>query len=187
MYSMLFHSKKIATAVASIALAFSLLVVAIPVNKVYASGPTQAAPVPDQEGQVPVEKIEKRYQRLLDISKKVGNALNRGDEFATKMADRLTKVKENGKDVTEMEVALNTFNQKLSEAHQYQLTATDILNTHTGFDNSGKVIDEKSARITLKETAVSLRDVRKTLHPAFIELRKAIREYRRSHMPTPAP
>ena len=114
--------------------------------------------------------------------------MGRVDEFVAKTQDRIDRAKENGKDVSAVQAALDDFVSALEEVQPIYESIIDTVNSHPGFDQDGNVTDLEQARETvgvMREKFQEIRDViggtRRALHEAI----EAFREANPRPQPTP--
>jgi hypothetical protein len=128
-----------------------------------------------------------RLQRLFRLEKRTQQAqernLNRADKLVEKVSALIEKLREQGRDVAPLEQALAAFNESVATATDFHQQAADIISTHPGFDDDGKVIDLALARQTVKDIKDLQVQFHQTIQPAFRELIQALREYRRNNPP----
>src|SRR5687767_3790300 len=98
------------------------------------------------QGQVSNEKLEKIWARQLRIYALMG----RTDNFVEKAQQLIDRAKENGKDVSAVQAALDAFEDALKVAQPVYESAAGIVNSHQGFDEDGKVTDPEKAKETVR-------------------------------------
>jgi hypothetical protein len=126
-------------------------------------------------------RLEKTYQRELELLKTQAVRLDRLDERADKFAARIAKLKDEGKDATVLEKALTDFKAKIMDARSQHEEAAKILNTHSGFDANGKVTDVSQASETVKDAGKMMREIHQDLRPTIREMVKALRQFIRDN------
>lgn len=124
--------------------------------------------------------VEWLYQRESTFLERKGNEIDRADEFVINAEERIAELKEDGKDTESLENALDIFREQLSLSRQAYDQAAEVLNTHAGLDENGKVTDMQQARETVRDAGKSLRECHRILYQAVRDLRFAINEYRQS-------
>ncbi len=162
--------KKMILAVSAAALVFA----AIPVTSAYAA---------DDAPAVPNEKLEKAWARQLQIYERIGKAFVDTDAKLAKFQERIDKAAENGKDVTELQAALDAYSAALKSAQPMYESMAGIVNTHAGFDAEGKVTDAEQAKSTLEQMRTGLQDVKSTMGGTFKALREALKAFREANKP----
>jgi Spy/CpxP family protein refolding chaperone len=163
------------------ALVAALCVAALPFVSASAAGEYDPA---DPQRQIPDERLERIWARQLRIYERMGWA----DEFAEKTQEFIDRARENGKDVSAVQSALDAFESALKEAQPVYQNITGLVDSHQGFDEAGKVTDSEQARQTIdamREKFQEIKDVmdgtRKALHQAI----EAFREANPRPQPTP--
>lgn len=126
-------------------------------------------------------RLEKAYQRELGLLKAQAERLDRLDERADKFAERIAKLKDEGKDVAVLEKALADFKVKIAAARSQHEEAAIILNTHAGFDANGKVTDVAQASATVKDAGKIMRQIHQELRPTIREMVKVLRQFIRDN------
>jgi hypothetical protein len=137
--------------------------------------PTGTAPQgnPDER----LERLFAREQEWLGVQAKT---LERAGELQTRAEERLDAMREEGKDTSVLEKALESFEELVDEAQTAHDNAAKILEAGKGFDKDGKVIDREQARETVLEAGKALRQARGSLRQATMEVRRALRQYRQA-------
>jgi len=103
------------------------------------------------------------------------------------MASRVTDVqgfidaqRAKGRDVRNLQAALNSYKLQIAAVKPTLNTARAILIRHAGFDGF-KVTDEAPARRTVKDAGDALQDAGRLMDQAAKSLENALREYRRRY------
>lgn len=107
--------------------------------------------------------------------------LKRADEFAGKVEALIAKAKGNGKDTAKLEQALATFRAALGEARAEWQAAADVLKTHAGFGDDGKVTDAEAARATVKAAHDHMQAAHDKAKGGFKALREALKAFRQAN------
>jgi hypothetical protein len=137
------------------------------------------------EGDPDPARLERMYARLTEALAGQAERFSRIDEKAANVQTRINDLKAEGKDTSALETALSDYNAKVDDAKALYAEAAAILEAHTGFDASGKVVDAVAARETLKSAGEKMRAAHRELRPAMGDLLKALREFRRDNRPQP--
>lgn len=119
-----------------------------------------------------------RLQKWLDVQ---ATHLTRANEAANKVQDWIDQLQSQGKDVTPLVSALDTFKSQLATAQASHDTAASLLATHAGFDENGHVIDDSQAQATIRAARQALADAHTVLRQAERDLRQAIHDYRQTN------
>ena len=122
-------------------------------------------------------KLEKIYAREQQALAKQQQHLGKANELIAKANDKITKFQGEGKDVSALQTALNTFKSQVADAQTQHDTAAKILSAHAGFGTDGKVTDDAAARQTVKDAAQSLRDAHRVLRQARHDAIKSARQW----------
>lgn len=127
------------------------------------------------------ERLEKIWAHQLKIFEKIGNILDRSDAFVERVQNLIDRADENGKDVSEVQAALDAFEQALKDVHPIYESAKGIINSHQGFDSDGKVTDFEKARETVKSMGEKLREIKDAMGGAGRALHEAIQAFREAN------
>ncbi|MDK1117710.1 MAG: hypothetical protein QGM50_02860 [Anaerolineae bacterium] len=167
------------TIVATLVLALTLS--ALPMSSVSASGLNAPDDPPtDRIGQSD-ERIEQIWVRLQGVYENLGQKIDRSEGWIEKLQGFIDRLEENGKDVTGLQAALDTFEDALKEAHPIYESAKGIVNSHQGFDADGKVTDHEKAIETVRALADKLKEIRAIVADPGKALREAFQAYRDAH------
>ena len=129
------------------------------------------------QGQVSNERLEKVWARQLRIYALMG----RTDNFVEKAQQLIDRAKENGKDVSAVQAALDAFEDALKDAQPIYESATEIVNSHQGFDEDGKVTDPEKAQETVRALGEKLKEIRDAMEGTGKALREALRAFRQAN------
>ena len=116
-----------------------------------------------------LERIYRRAQRMLRAEDKLLANIDEGNPKIQKFID---EQKEDGKDTTALETALEAFQDAVNEARNYHESASETLSLHEGFDIDGKVTDFELAKTTVHSAMEDM----KSFNQAVRESHKAVRE-----------
>jgi hypothetical protein len=139
-------------------------------------------PVPPQR-QISNEKLEQVWARELHLYERIGNGLERVDKFTEKLQQLIDRAKENGKDVSAVQAALDAFEAALKDARPIYESGKGIVNSHQGFDTNGKVTDAEKAKETVKTMGEKLKEIKAVMNGTGRALREAIKAYREANPP----
>ena len=167
-------------------MAVLLLLAAYPVSTVFATGASDEnnPPVP---GDLSNERLEKIWARELKTYERMGKMFDLNDTMLEKAQNLIDRAAENGKDVTAVQAALDAFEAAVKNAHPLYESAKGIINSHKGFDDSGKVTDTEMAKETVREMAAKLKEIKDALDGTGRALHEAIKAFRQANHPVPAP
>lgn len=167
-----------------VALVAVLALAALPVTGVHASGLSDPTDPPaDDAQQRSGERFERAWARLQKAYERQGKMLDRADKMAEKIQGLIDKMEENGKDVTALQAALDTYVQALKDAHPIYESAKGIISSHQGFDADGKVTNREKAVETVKELGGKMKEIRQTVGEPGKALREAIKAFRDENRP----
>lgn len=164
-------------------LVVGVILLVIPAWTVSAQTPAPAAPqtTPAPSTVDPAQRAA-RLERAFQVEKNTLDRQSKRLAAADTAVDRIQKLidtlKGKGIDASKLQSALNDFKVKLSDAKTFHTTAGDILNTHAGFDDAGKVTAPAQAVDTLKAAHQALADVRSTLSGSLQTVRQAAKDLR---------
>ncbi len=132
------------------------------------------------------ELLAKAYARAQDMFAKQGERLSGASERAAKIQDLIDAAKANGQNTSAVEAALASFKTSVATAQAAHDTAANLLSTHAGFDDKGKVTDREQAKQTLQSVREAMRQARDALVQGRQTLGEALRAWREAH-PRPTP
>jgi chromosome segregation ATPase len=157
-----------------------LTVLFIPSGMVQAARLGEPTPPPDDEGARAVV-LEKAYQRTVKAYQRQEKLFTGMDKLQTRLEKLIERAKENGKDTSGLEAALDNAGTIVTTAREAYDRAGSILDTHTGYDADGKVTDADAAKATLEEARTALTQARETLGGAMKELKEAFKAFREAN------
>ena len=131
------------------------------------------------------QALEKAYAKLNEWLAQQEANLGKADTAAGKVQELITKASANGRDVSDLEAALSSFNSRIAAAKVDHQSAAAVLGSHAGFDGSGKVTDRAAARQTLQDGRNSLDSAKDKLVAASEQLKDALRKWRQAQQPKP--
>jgi len=167
----------------------------LPASSVFAAANPQTTTPPTATPAAPARltpaeqaaRVEQRLKNEQAWLTTQGNNLDRANKLVTVAQSVIDRFKARGVDVQPLQTALDDFNATLPSAVKVHETASGILNTHAGFDASGKVTDLATARATVQSAHESLEQCRQILKTAVSDLRTEIQNFRQAHKPAPKP
>jgi hypothetical protein len=162
------------------ALVAALGLASLPFVSVSAAG-MYDPPVPPQK-QLSNERLERIWARQLRRYERFG----RSDELVAKAQKLIDRAKANGKDVSSLQTALDAFAAALKKAQPIYESTKGIVNSHQGFDNTGKVTDPVKAQETVLDLRAKFQEIKIAMNGTGKALREAIREFRAAN-PRPQP
>jgi hypothetical protein len=138
---------------------------------------------PVGQGQISNEKLEQVWARELHLYERIGNGLERVDRFTEKLQQLIDRAKENGKDVSAVQAALDAFEAAIKNVHPIYESGKGIVNSHQGFDSNGKVTDPEKAKETVLAMREKLKEIKAAMNGTGRALRAAIKAYREANPP----
>jgi len=179
--SLLFKKIVLVALVAIVALA------ALPVVNVSAAGLNDPFDPPADTNRLTDARLERIWARMQRVYERQGHLLERADRMVERFQNLIDHLDENGKDVTALQAALNTFEDALKEVHPIYESVKGIINSHQGFDAGGKVTDHGKAVETVKELGKKLREVRRIVGEPGKALREAFKAFRDANRSVDSP
>ena len=168
-----------------LALVAALAVASLPFVRVSAAGADDPQP---PSGPVTNGKLEQVWARQQRAYEKLGKGFDRADDFTARAQQLIDRAKENGKDVSALQAALDAFESAIKEAHPIYESGKGIINSHQGFDANGKVTDAEKAKETVQAMHDKLQEVKAAMNGTGKALREAIRDFRQANpRPTKTP
>ena len=165
-----------------LALVAALAVASLPFVSVSAAGADDPNP---PQGPVTNEKWEQVWARQQRTYEKIGKGFDRADDFTARAQQLIDRARENGKDVSALQAALDAFESAIKEAHPIYEGGKGIINSHQGFDANGKVTDAEKAKETIQAMHDKLQEVKAAMNGTGKALREATRDFRQAN-PRPA-
>jgi len=98
-----------------------------------------------------------------------------------KLQDFINKAKANGEDTSGLQAVLADLNAKIPQSQGYHDQAASILGKHAGFDDSGNVTDETTARQTLQSARDQLNNSKNINVALGQEVKNAIQAWKSAH------
>ena len=169
------------------ALVVALSVASLPFISVSAAGADDPNP---PQGPVTNEKLEQVWARQQRAYERLGKGFDRADDFTARAQQLIDRAKENGKDVSALQVALDAFEAAIKEAHPVYEGGKGIINSHLGFDANGKVTDSEKAKETVRAMGENLKEIKAAMNGTGKALREAIKAFREANprpIKTPTP
>ena len=161
------------------ALITALGLASLPLVNVFAAGQEDPTTPPTL---ITDDRLELMWARELRVYNRMGHIDNL-IEKAQKLIDR---AKENSKDVSAVQAALDAFQTQWKAAKPTYESIKGIVSSHQGFDENGKVTDTEKAKSTVMEMRDKLKEIRTTLNGTGKALHQAIKAFREAN-PRPQP
>jgi hypothetical protein len=129
---------------------------------------------PAAQGGARLENLLQREQMALTNQQQ---RLDLSNQAVAAAQTWISRLQEQGKDVTVLQNALAAFQSSLAQAQASFNTAQSTLNAHAGFDGSGKVTDNPQALQTVMQAGKAERQFHLTITQATIDFRQVVRQY----------
>lgn len=166
---------------ALIAALVTLGMAAMPFVSVSAAGAYD--PQAPSQGQLSSERLEQVWARQLRIYDRLGRSFERADVLINKVQGLIDRARANGRDMTAVQAALDAFEAAIKNAHPVYESTKGIVNSHQGFDSSGKVTDPARAQETVKAMREKLKEIKDAMNGTGRALHEAIRLFREANPP----
>ncbi len=168
---------------ATMALVIAILALAaMPVYGVFAAGQADP-PDPPAEGIQGNVRLEKIWARELKAYERLGKFFDHSEGLIDKVQGLIDRAAANGKDVSALQAALDTFEEAVKDAHPIYESAKGIINSHQGFDANGNVTDPGKAKQTVRDMADKLKEIKQALGGTGKDLRDAMKAFREANRP----
>ena len=154
------------------------LVVAVGVASLTVLGVSAAGlddPQPQQ--QITNERLEKIWARQITAYNRMGKT----DQFIERVQKLIDRASANGKDVSAVQAALDSFAAAVKAAKPVYASMSGIVKAHQGFDDNGKVTDLEKAKETVRSMRAKMQEVRSILDGSGKALRDAIQVFREAN------
>ena len=163
-----------------VALSAALVFAAFPVTSAFAQGENPP------KGELTNVKLEQVWARQLNNYEKIGKVFEGADAKIAKFQARIDKAAANGKDVTALQAALNSFSSALKSAKPTYDSISGIVNSHQGFDANGKVTDAAKAKSTVEEFRAKMLELKSAMNGTGKALHEALKAFRPANKPADA-
>ena len=142
---------------------------------------------PTPSAQPPADRLERIWAREQTIYTKLGTFLNNSDQLITKAQGLINKAKANGKNTSALQAALDAFTGAVKQAKPIYQSADEIVSSHQGYDENGKLIDEVQGLATIKDLGSKFKEIRQLLLDPRKALRDAFKAFRKVNRPSATP
>ena len=158
-----------------------LICAAFPFSSVF------AAPLPDdpnpETGKDSYPRLEKAFQRIKAWYEKQDKYLEKSDDFIARAETFIAKAEARGLDVSSLRSLLDNFTKSLPVVRSAHERAGEIIASHNGFEENGKVVDAIAAAQTVKDAASALQEARQAHLGKAKVLAEAINAFWRANKP----
>jgi hypothetical protein len=124
-------------------------------------------------------RLETRYDFEILLNNTIGKFITKSGNVSERLNVEIQNMKSNGTDTSNLEVIAANFTNLMQKAAADQQKTEVLLTTHTGFDNSGMVINNTDAQAFLKNVDDSQKETIKTLRAASGLLQDFVRDFRK--------
>ncbi len=124
-------------------------------------------------------RLETQYDFAILLNNKIGNFITKSANVSERLNTTIQNLKSNGTDTTNLEAISANFSSLMQEATADQQKTEALLSNHTGFDDSGMVINITDAQIFLKNVDDSQKETINILRDASKLLQDFVRDYRK--------
>jgi len=128
-------------------------------------------------------RFEHALQRIELLLEGQSTHLDLANLSIAQTQELIAKLQAEGKDTTDLETALSTFQGQVPAAQGAHNNARSIIDAKAGFDANGKVVDEEQAKQTLKDARDAMKECRDLMQPAAQAFREAVKAYLQSLRP----
>lgn len=123
-------------------------------------------------------RLETRSDFEILLNNSIGKFIAKSDNVSVRLNAQIQNLKTKGKDTSNLEAISANFTNLMQEAAADQKNTEALLAVHTGFDNSGMVINNTDAQAFLKQVDDSQRETIKILRMPGRQLQIFVRDYR---------
>jgi len=160
-----------------VALIAALGLTSLSAFSVSAAGLSASTVLAQQQTQITNERLERVWARQLRRYERIGRA----DEFIARVQKLIDRAEANGKDASAVQAALDAFAAAVKDAHPIYESMKGIVNSHQGFDDSGKVTDSAKAKETVRSMHEKFQEIKTVMNGTGQALREAIRAFREAN------
>jgi hypothetical protein len=164
------------------ALIAALAVAAFPLMGVSAAGQMDTKP-PAQGKGISNKRLERIWARMNRRYERFGKFLDKSDVLVERANKMIELLKDAGEPTTELEVALEAFEDAVKQVHPIYESGKSIINSHKGFDSDGEVIVAGLAKETIEDLAPRFGEIHTTMDGTGRELIELMKSIRDAHKP----
>jgi hypothetical protein len=124
-------------------------------------------------------RLETQYDFAILLNNKIGNFITKSDNVSARLNAEIQKLKSNGTDTSSLEAIAANFTNLMQEAAADQNNTEALLAVHTGFDNSGMVINNTDAQAFLMQVSTSQKETINVLREASRLLQDFVKDFRK--------
>jgi len=124
-------------------------------------------------------RLETQYDFAILLDNSIDTFITKSDNVSARLNTEIQNLKSNGTDTSNLEAIAANFTNLMQEARAGQQKTEVLLAAHTGFDNSGMVINNTDAQAFLKNVDDSQKQTIKTLRDASRLLQDFVGDFRK--------
>lgn len=121
--------------------------------------------------------LEAAFARASEGLPALEERLSKSEQIVERLAEFITNQDALGRDTSLLQTALQTFEAGVAEIEAQINTASELVNTHEGFDQDGNVIDTDSAQSTIESIRSALSGLRSQVSGILSSLRETVRDF----------
>jgi len=121
--------------------------------------------------------LEAAFARAREGLPVMEERLSKSEQIVERLAEFITNQDALGRDTSILQTALQTFEAGVAEIEAQINTASELVNTHEGFDQDGNVIDTDSAQSTIESIRSALTGLRSQVSDILSSLRETVRDF----------
>jgi len=168
-------SKKFILSSFSLLVAIAILLTVVPT--VYAEGEGPLTPIPGL-GRLPNATLVRMHKLEISWYNDQTALLKKSEQLAAKFADLIKSEASEGKDITILQTALDTFNVEVTASREIHAVAATAIFTAVGYRADGGVKDRLVAGQSLLDGRDSLKEANFRLMQAIADLKKSFVKWR---------
>ncbi len=158
---------------------------AFPSSTAHAEGLEEPPPANGEKAGIIKQQLEAAFERQQDNLVKQEENIEKLSQVSTSAQERIDSLREKGKDVSSLEAALAEFEDAIPRINELHQETADLISSHAGFGNNGKVTEIETAARTVKIIRENMMKTRRIMNNAVRELRIAVLLYRDAKAPKP--
>jgi hypothetical protein len=166
----------------AVAVAAILVVALVPLPAAHALAPTATSTSPTAPDRT--ARLERIWLRQQIRHDRLGVMFDHVQQRIDRAQQMIDQAKANGKDVTALQAALDSFSSAVQQARPIYEGMQGIISSHQGFDANGNVTDASVAAETVRNMQEKFQSIRDTLSAPVKALRDAVRAFRQANQPT---
>lgn len=124
-------------------------------------------------------RLETRYYLGIVLNNRIDKFIIKTEEVKNRMDESIEKLKAKGIDTSKLEEDRTKFNDLVTQAKNSQKNTAGLFATHSGFETSGKVTDNKAAQKFIQEVTDSQKETIKKLREASRQVIQFVKDYRK--------